>query len=324
VQLVAAFALTVVLRAGPDAGPSQASAEAELEALLAATTLKSPPAEVLVVVEGPDPKVYRLEEATVHLDGAPVAISTVADAGSSLATLSVTDAGSSLATLTVADAGLALATFTIADAGLPLAILPVLDAGPWPTGTQVSDGDHVISARLVYRGQPTGPYPWEKGPRWALPARVAFQASHGLRFTIRLVVETNAQAPAAQRLGLHSEVDPEMLVAVDDAPLPAPPLPRLPRPAVETPVAASVTPAAAAPASPPVTASAKRKPKKKVARATHTTGGVPASAAVSKGAGVVPAAADTHDALEEATARLRSALAAPGDAGAPPAGETPR
>ena len=312
-QLVAAFALTVVLRAGPDAGPSQASAEAELEALLAATTLKSPPAEVLVVVEGPDPKVYRLEEATVHLDGAPVAMSTVADAGPSLATL------------TVAYAGLPLATFNIADAGLPVAFFNVLDAGPWPTGTQVSDGDHVVSARLVYRGQPSGPYPWQKGPRWVLPARVTFQASHGLRFTIRLVVETNPQAPAAQRLGLHSEVDPEMLVAVDDAPLPAPPLPRLPPPPVETPVAASVTPASAASASPPVTASAKRKPKKKVARATHPTGGVPASAAVAKGARTVPAAAvDTPDALEEATARLRSALAAPGDAGAPPPGETPR
>jgi hypothetical protein len=312
VQLVAAFALTVVLRAGPDAGPSYTSAEAELEALLSATTLKSPPAVVVVVVEGPDPRVYRLEEATVHLDGTPLGISTVPDAGPSLGILTVADAGPSLGISTVADAGPSLAISTLAD------------VGPSPTGTQVSDGDHVVSARLVYRGQPTGPYPWEQGPRWALPARVTFQASHGLRFTIRLVVETNAKAPLAQRLGLHSDVDPEMVVAVDDAPLPPPPLPQLPPPAVESPVAASVSPSAVAPATPPLTSPAKKKAKKKVARATHTTSGVPASAAVSKGAAAVPVAADTPDALEEATARLRTALASPGDAGAPAAGETPR
>jgi hypothetical protein len=267
VQLLAALALTVVLRAGPDAGSeAQSSAEAEIEALLAGTSPKAPPAEVLVVMEGPDPKVYRLEEATVHLDGAPLAISIVSP------------------------------------------------SGPPLTGTQVSDGDHMVSARLVYRGQPTGVYPWQTGPRWVLPARVALQASHGLRFTVRLVVEMNAQAPVGQRLALQSEVEPRMLQAVDDAPLPAPPLPPLP---AAMPLAESSVP-------PPPEASvpravAKKKPKKKVARATQVSGAVPASAAVSKSASTVP----PTETLEEATARLRSALAAPGDAGTA-VGEIPR
>lgn len=269
VQLVAALALTVVLRAAPDAGATaQPSVEAELEALLAATARQTPSAEVVVVVEGPDPTVYRLEEATVHLDGAP---------------------------------------------------LPVSRSAPVAKATPLSDGNHVVSARLVYRGQNTGPYPWEEGPRWALPARVALQASRGLRFTIRLVVETNAQAPVgAQRLTLHCEVEPQMLVAVDDAPLPPPPLPPASPAAVVAPAAAALEPVAAtasAAASPPK----KRPKKKKVARATQSTGTVAASAAVSP----ATAAAETSG-LEEATARLRSALAAPGDAGVPTPSRAPR
>lgn len=265
VQLVVALALTVVLRAGPDAGAAaQPSVEAELDALLAATARKTPSAEVVVVVEGPDPKVYRLEEATVHLDGAP---------------------------------------------------LPLSNSGPGAQATPLSDGDHVVSARLVYRGQRTGPYPWEEGPRWALPARVALQASRGLRFSIRLVVETNAQAPTvAQRLTLRCDVEPQMLVAVDDAPLPPPPVPQASPTAVVAPAAAPLEPAAAATA---IATPPKKKPKKKVARATRSAGTVPASAAVSPAAPAATAAAagETTNGLEEATARLRRALAAPGDAG---------
>jgi len=327
VQLVAAFALTVVLRAGPDAGTSQASAEAELDALLATTTLKAPMAEVVVVLEGPDPALYRLEEATVQLDGTPLAFSTAVDAGLPTSALpSAVDGGFAEALSTSVDGGPFFSASSVSDAGPAWALAALgdagvlsasVDAGPSVIGRQVSDGDHVVSARLVYRGQPTGPYPWQQGPRWVLPARVMLQASHGLRFTVRLVVEFNALAPAAQRLVLRNEVEPEMLVAVDDAPLPPPPLPRLPPAAIPTSMAASPPPAVA-----PVTAvaatPAKKKSKKKVARATQTTVAVPAKASK------VPAAGETADALEEATARLRSALAAPGDAGVPPAGATPR
>ena len=265
VQLVAALALTVVLSAEPDAGPMPLpSAEAEVEALLAATARQNPSAEVVVVVEGPDAKVYRLEEATVQLDGAALAISAVSP------------------------------------------------SGPPRQGTPVSDGDHVVSARLVYRGQPTGPYPWEGGPRWSLPARLTLQASRGLRFTIRLVVETNALAPVpGQRLTLHTEVEPQMLVAVDDAPLPPPPIPRLPPPVLSPAPPPPEAPAvAAAPAALP-----KKKAKKKAARTAHASGAaaVP-STATAAGARAV-SGSDTPNALEEATARLRSALAAPGDAG---------
>jgi hypothetical protein len=246
------------------------TAEAEVEALLAVTARQTPSAEVAVVVEGPDPAVYRLEEATVRLDGAPLPVSNV------------------------------------------------VPSGPAAQGTPVSDGDHMVSARLVYRGPPTGPYPWEEGPRWALPARVVLQASRGLRFTIRLVVETNAHAPlAAQRLALHAAVEPQMLMAVDDAPLPPPPAPKLPAPTMVAPLTAppiAVTAVSVAP-------SAKKKQRKKVSHTTRPVGAVPASAAVAANAG--PAAGETTHALEEATARLRSALAAPRDAGAATPGAAP-
>jgi len=122
------------------------------------------------------------------------------------------------------------------------------------------------------------------------------------------LVQTNVQAPVGQRLVLQSEVEPQMLMAVDDVPLPPAPPPQRP-PAVEMPVAASALPPAPEAVAPPP--AAKKKPKKKAARATQVSGTVPASAAVAKGAASVPPA----ETLEEATARLRSALAAPGDAG---------
>jgi hypothetical protein len=330
VQLVAAFALTVVLRAGLDAGPGQTGAEAEIEALLAKTTLQAPMAEVRVVLEGPDATVYRLEESTVTLDGVTVAFSMGVDAGPSMALVTVVDAGAPWALSDTVDAGPAfpIATVLATDAGWPLSAVsdagPLLsaassiDAGAPFAGTQVPDGDHVVAARLVYRGQPTGPYPWQQGPRWVLPGRVPFQASHGLRFTVRLVVEMNAQAPAAQRLVLRPEVEPEMVAAVDDAPLPPPPLPRLPPPPVPTSVTASAPPLVMA--TPLAATPTKKKPKKKVARVTSTTGGVPASAKASKAAAGVPGSGEAPVSLEEATARLRNALAAPLDAGAAPAG----
>ncbi len=335
-QLVAAFALTVVLHAGGlDAGPGPAAAEAELEALLAKTTLQAPMAEVRVVLEGPDATVYRLEESTVTLDGVTVAFSRAVDAGPSLALGTVVDAGAPWALSDTVDAGPPFPITTVlgADAGWPLSVVtdagPLLsaassiDAGAPFTGTQVPDGDHVVTARLVYRGQPTGPYPWQQGPRWVLPARVPFQASHGLRFTVRLVVEMNAQAPAAQRLVLRPEVEPEMVGALDDAPLPPPPLPRLPPAPGPTAVTASAPPLVVAPATPLAATPTKKKPKKKVARVTSTTGGVPASAKASKAA-AVPGSGEAPVSLEEATARLRNALAAPLDAGAAPAGATRR
>jgi hypothetical protein len=273
VLLVAAVALTVVLRAGPDTpAATQPSAEEEVEALLAATANKSPPAEVALVVDGPDPKVYRLEEATVRLDGAPMVFSFAAPSGSP------------------------------------------------PKGTAVSDGDHVVSARLVYRGRPIGPYPWDEGVRWALPARVMLKASRGLRLTIRLTVEANERAMlASQRLGLRSEVEPEMLATVDDAPLPPPPLPKLPPPAELAPVAASSSPPATEFAAKPPTAAPAKKRKQKVARSKSASAIVPAPAATGGSAALPPAA----DALEEATARLRSALASPRDGGVAPGGEAP-
>ncbi len=283
-QLVAAVALTVVLRAGPDAPPAvRPSAEAEVEEVLAATARKSPSAAVVVVVEGPDSKLYQLEEATVRLDGAPMALSVGAPSG-----------------------------------------VP-------PQGTEVSDGDHVVSARLVYRGQAFGPYPWQAGPRWALPARVLLKASHGLRLTIHLIIETNEQAPlAGQRLALRTEVEPVMLVALDDAPLPPPPLPHLPQ---QLPPAADLAPVATtatAPSSAVVAAALssapppKKKTKKKVvARSTRASAVVPASAATKPSSAGGPGA-ETPDGLEQATARLRSALAAPRDGGPTPTAASPR
>jgi hypothetical protein len=262
VLLVAAVALTVVLRAGPEAPPAaHPSAEEEVEALLQATASKSPPAEVVVVLDGPDVKLYHLEEATVRMDGAPIALSVVTP------------------------------------------------SGPSPKGTQVSDGDHVVSARLVYRGRPIGPYPWDEGPKWTLPARVMLTATRGLRLTIRLTVEANERVMVVtQRLGLRSEVEPQMLAVVDDAPMPPPPLPKLPPPTEMVPVAASAV-AATEPPKPP----APKKKKQKVARLPRPpavpAGAAPASAAVP----VVEA-----DALEQATARLRSALASPRDGGVAP------
>jgi hypothetical protein len=277
VQLVAAVALTVVLGAGPDAPPAaQPSPEAEVEAALAASAAKLPPGEVVVVVEGPESKVYRLEEATVRLDGAP------------------------------------------------LTVFAAPASGPLPKGAEVSDGDHVVSARLVYRGQAFGPFPWESGPKWALPARVQLKVSRGLRLTIHLIVETNERAPvAAQRLTLRAEVEPQMVAVVDDAPLPPPPLPQLPVPSeAAPPVAAASTPAAAvvtadvAPTAPP-----KKKKKKVVARAPRPAPAVQASAPPTPVSPPAAApAADTPEGLEQATARLRSALAAPRDGGPAPAG----
>jgi hypothetical protein len=265
------------LAAGPDAPPAaKPSAEAEVEALLAATAAKSPLAEVVVVVEGPDPKLYRLEEATARLDGAP------------------------------------------------LPVFAANPSGPPPKGAEMSDGDHVVSARLVYRGQAFGPFPWESGPKWGLPARVQLKASHGLRLTIRLIVETNERAPlATQRLSLRAEVEPQMVVAVDDAPLPPPPLPQLPPPTESVPVAtaSAPSPSVAAQDAPAATPSKKRK-KKAVARATRPSAAVQAPArptpVTPSAAPVAPA--ETGEGLEQATARLRSALAAPRDGGTAPAG----
>ena len=192
--------------------------------------------------------------------------------------------------------------------GEPFPALAAAEATAVPKGTVVSDGDHVVSAKLVYRGQALGPLPWEQGPKWTLPARVSLQASRGLRFTVRLTVEANERAPATQRLTLRSEVEPEMLMPVDDAPLPPPPVAHLPSAAAPPPptaVAAAATPAA--------TPAAKKK-KKKVTRAARP---VPAAATVS----ATPSAAGSPDALEEATARLRSALASPHDGGAAPPAE---
>lgn len=258
VQLLLALALTVVLRAGEAPSSARPSPEAELDQLLAASTAKVPPPEVVVLVVGPDAKRYRLEEVTVRLDGEP------------------------------------------------FPALAAVEAATAPKGTVVSDGDHVVSAKLVYRGQPLGPLPWEEGPKWTLPARVTLQASRGLRFTVRLTVEANELAPATQRLTLHSEVEPEMLVPVDDAPLPPPPVAHLP-------VAAGppLPPTVAAAPAPAATPAAKKK-RKKVTRAARATTAVPAAATVSTTA----SAAGSPNALEEATARLRSALAAPQDGGA--------
>jgi hypothetical protein len=280
VQLVAAVALTVVLRAGPDApAPVPPSAEAEVEALLAATAQKSPPAEVLVVLDGPDPKTYSLEDATLELDGKPMSFS-----------------------------------------------------GRRQKPVQVSDGDHVVSARLVYRGQNIGPLPWQQGPKWTLPARVQLQATRGLRLTVRLTVEADdSGALLSQRLGIRSAVEPEMLAVVDDAPLPPPPLPQLPPPAELAPVAASQpTPRTLASADIPPAAPAKKR-KKRVARTTRPSAVVPHSAGAPAAAAVVPVAApapqpapETQDGLEQVTARLRSALAAPRDGGVPQANKPPQ
>ena len=271
-QLVATLALSLMLRAAPDASvPARPSVEAELEAQLAATTQPLPPAEVLVVVEGPDPKRYRLEEATLRLDSvAVVAVSAAAAAA----------------------------------------------AGKPPAGTQVSDGEHVFSGQLVYRGQALGPHPWEEGPKWTLPARVSIQASRGLRLTIRLTVEVNDRAPMpAQRLSLHSELEPQMLVVVDDAPLPPPPLPDLPAPPVPSPAPVSSPPPRAA-AAPAKTSPPKKKQPKKKARA--------APAATAAAAAPGKAAPDTTESLDQATARLRAALSAPHDAGTPAGAGAPR
>jgi len=257
VQLLWAFALTVVLRAGPEAPPApRPSPEAELDAQLAAATAKSPPAEVAVVVVGPDAKLYRLEEATVQLDGLPFGAGR-ADAGASAAVV-------------------------------------------------VSDGDHVVSARLVYRGQAFGPLPWEEGPKWTLPARVSIQATRGLRFTVRLTVETNPNAPPGQRLSLRSDVEPEMLMPLDDAPLPPPPVAHLPPPLPPVPEPAPVATIPTAAISPPATT------KKKKKKATRPA----AAAAAAKAPSTASPSVGSSDALEEATARLRSALASPLDGGA--------
>lgn len=274
-QLVAALALTLVLRAAPDAPPPSAarpSAEAELEAQLAATSQTLPPAEVLVVVDGPDPTRFRLEQATLRLDGAPVVAVTAAAASSAIA------------------------------------------AGKPPAGTTVSDGDHVFTGQLVYRGQALGPHPWEEGPKWTLPARLSLQASRGLRLVIRLTVEVNERAPVpAQRLGLRTDLEPQMMVAVDDAPLPPPPLPTLPPAptapaAVAAPTDTSPPPRAAPTAANPVPPK-KKKTAQKSARAARPAA-VPAT--------VSP---ETAESLEQATARLRAALSAPRDGGPPAAGE---
>ncbi len=304
VQLLLAFAVTVVLRAGPEAPSAvRPSPEAELEAQLAASTSRAPPPEVRVVVVGPDATLYRLEQETVLLDGIPVPVSAPADGGVS--------AVGEVAMSTAADGGVSAAlearTSAAADGGVST-VVDAVDAGVSPGGMVVSEGDHVLSAKLVYRGQPLGPLPWEEGPRWTLPARVSLQATRGLRFTVRLTVEANPHAPAAQRLTLLSEVEPEMMVAVDDAPLPPPPVAHLPLPPPPAPVASAASPSAPATA----TATAKKK-KKKVAKAVPAAA-VPAAAKGSSATG-------SADALEEATARLRSALAAPQDGGAAAAGE---
>jgi hypothetical protein len=262
VHLAAAIVLSVVLRVEPDASPpARQSPEAELEAQLQASVTKLPPAEVVVLLESPDPKRYRLEEAVIRLDGVPVAVNAV------------------------------------------------LKPGEPPRSVSVSEGDHVLSARLVYRGPALGPYPWEEGPRWTLPARVSLQASRGLRLHVRLTVEANERAPVVtQRLALQTAVEPEMLVAIDDAPLPPPP--KLPEPvAAPTPLSAPPPPTAVvAPPSP-----AKKKPTKRVARARTA----PPSVAAPPAAAVVPTAstAATAEGLEQATARLRAALSAPRDGG---------
>jgi hypothetical protein len=275
VQLVAAVALTVFLGAGPEVPPApKPSAEAEVEALLAATSAKSPPAEVVVVVEGPDPKVYRLEEATARLDG------------------------------------------------VPLPVFAATASGPLPKGAEMSDGDHVVSARLVYRGQAFGPFPWESGPKWGLPARVQLKASHGLRLTIRLTVETNERAPlATQRLSLRAEVEPQMVVAVDDAPLPPPPLPQLPPTTESVPVATASPPSASvAAADAPASTPPKKRKKKTVARAARPSAAVQTPTRVTPAVAAPAAPADTAEGLEQATARLRNALSAPRDGGTAPAG----
>ncbi len=260
--LVLALALTMVLRAGPDAPPAtRQTPEAEVDALLASTVAKSPLAEVVVVVVGPDPKLYHLEEATLRLDGTPVRATSASE------------------------------------------------VGPLAQGRAVTDGEHVVTARFVYRGQALGPLPWEEGPVWKLPARVTVQASRGLRFIVRLTVETNERAPAGMRLSLSSDVEPQMLRAVDDGPLPPPPVPHL----VPPPVVSPPAPVAAAPSPAAAPAPKKKAPKKKVAR--------PAATSVPTAATAVAPAAGSADALAEATARLKSALAAPADGGV--AGEAP-
>jgi len=269
VHVVAAFALAVLLRADPDAGaPVRLSPEAELEAELQKATETLPPAEVVVVVEGPDAHRYKLVEATLLLDGAPL------------------------------PPGAAVAS------------------GGTAKGAPVSDGDHVLAAKLVYQGAPLGVRPWEEGPQWILPARVSLNATRGLRITLRLTVEANERAPVpSKKLSLRSEVEPVMMVAVEEPPPPLAPKP--PPPEVAAPAPESAVPAAAAPAatsSPEKPAPAKKKPAKKVARKPAPK---PAPATPAKAAAVPAsaAAAESTDGLEAATARLRAALSAPRDGG---------
>ena len=215
-----------------------------------------------MVVVGPDPTRYHLEDVTLLLDGTPVRAATGTE------------------------------------------------SGPLAQGRAVPDGDHVVTARLVYRGQPLGPRPWEEGARWTLPAKVTVQARHGLRFIVRLSVDTNEKAPAGQRLSLQSDVEPVMLVAVDDAPLPPPPVPHLaPPPEVAAAPCKGGGRGERRPLLPPRRRRRRRRPGRPARPRLPTTLSATAPAA---------AAADP---LAEATSRLKSALAAPADGGTAPGGE---
>jgi hypothetical protein len=268
VHVVAAFALAVLLRADPDAGaPVRLSPEAELEAELQKATESLPPAEVVVLVERPDPHKYKLVEATLLLDGVPL------------------------------PPGAAVAP------------------GGTAKGAPVSNGDHVLAAKLVYQGTPLGVRPWEEGPQWILPARVSLKATRGLRITLRLTVEANERAPVpGKKLSLRSEVEPVMMVAVEEPPPPPAPRPAVPEVAGPAPEPVAPAPAAAPPPGKPPPA--KKKPAKKVARKPAPKA-VPAAAATAAAIPASAGAAESNDGLEAATARLRAALGAPRDGGTP-------
>jgi hypothetical protein len=166
----------------------------------------------------------------------------------------------------------------------------------------VVPGNHVLTARLTYRGSKTGAYPWSGSFAYRVPGKVEFQAQRGLRLVVHLRVEVHEeQEDPRNRLAFRAALEPEMTAKVDDAPMPPPPPRKVtPEDLVQPQLA---PPLASVPETPPPAPS---KTKKKAPKKKKTS--------------VAGAAAGPS--LDVATARLQKAIATPGEGPSKPSKTT--
>lgn len=88
----------------------------------------------------------------------------------------------------------------------------------------VSPGDHQLEVELIFRSAPqVGLFSYADERRYKVPGRFVLTAERGLVVRVDLMIEVDEHsADAKKRLRLQGSMQPRMVAAIDDAPLPEP------------------------------------------------------------------------------------------------------